>query len=65
MENDGMKIVEFDKYCKTCEYSSKKEHEEPCSDCLNEPVNMNSHKPVKYEKRARVHREENTNNGSV
>lgn len=51
MNNDGMKIVEFDKYCKTCLHEKKKETEEPCCDCMEESVNMNSHKPVKYEEK--------------
>ena len=48
-DNDGMKIVEFEKYCKTCRHWDKKESEDPCHDCLNETVNAESHKPVKYE----------------
>lgn len=51
METDGMKIVDFDKYCKTCEHRDKKESEDPCWDCLNEPVNSESHKPVKWEEK--------------
>ena len=51
MNDDGMKIVEFDKYCKTCIHKDKKDIEEPCCDCLDEAVNVNSHKPVKYEEK--------------
>lgn len=47
--NDGMKEVYFDQYCKTCKNRDLDEDKEQCSDCLNEPVNQNSHKPVKYE----------------
>lgn len=46
---DTMKEVYFDKYCKTCANYGKAESEDPCYDCLNEPENANSHKPVKYE----------------
>lgn len=42
------KIVEFEKYCKTCRYSGKKEYEDPCNDCLDNPVNDYSKKPVNY-----------------
>ena len=52
--NDGMKEVYFDQYCETCEHSKLAESEEPCSECLSEPVNQYSHKPVKYEKSTRV-----------
>ena len=46
MENDVYKEVYFDQYCKTCKYEKCKEGEDPCDDCLNEPVNLYSHKPV-------------------
>lgn len=42
------KIVEFDKYCKTCEYKDSKDHLDPCHECLNNPVNTDSRKPVNY-----------------
>lgn len=48
MESEGLKEVYFDQYCKTCEHSDKKEHETPCHECLDEPFNVNSHKPVKW-----------------
>lgn len=46
-----MKFVEFDKYCKTCQHSKKKEHEDPCFDCLAEPARLETHKPLKYEEK--------------
>lgn len=48
---DGMKEVFFDKYCKSCRYEKTKESEEPCNECLSEPANQYSHKPVKYEQK--------------
>ena len=42
------KEVYFDRYCKTCVNEDTKEDEDPCYDCLAEPVNSHSHKPVKY-----------------
>lgn len=47
MENE-YKEVYFSKFCKTCENFLKMEEEEPCSECIKEPVNLNSHKPVKW-----------------
>lgn len=49
--NDGMKEVYFDQYCKTCKHSDLREDQEPCSECLNEPVCQYSHKPVQYEEK--------------
>ena len=48
------KIVEFDKYCKTCIHSNLIQNDngdmpEPCNSCLNEPTNVNSKKPIHYE----------------
>ena len=42
--NDGYKEVYFDQYCKTCRYEKRSEDKDPCFDCLNEPVNVYSHK---------------------
>ena len=47
--NDGMKEVYFGQYCKICKHFDLNDDEEPCCDCLSEPVNQYSHKPVKYE----------------
>ena len=45
------KIVEFDKYCKKCKHWEKAEKEDPCWDCLAEPVNEDSHRPMYYEEK--------------
>ena len=42
------KEVYFHEHCKTCKHAKKKETEEPCDECLNEPINLHSHKPVKW-----------------
>lgn len=42
------KEVYFDKYCRQCEHKAKKENEAPCDECLSEPVNTNSEKPVYF-----------------
>lgn len=46
---DVYKEVYFDQYCKTCKHKDKEENEDPCFDCLAEPANVYSHKPVRYE----------------
>lgn len=45
------KIVNFHEYCPTCKYSETKEQDEPCSECLDEPSNIDSHKPVFWEEK--------------
>ena len=43
-------FVEYDKYCKTCKFRDKKDEkgEDPCNDCLDNPINRDSRKPVNY-----------------
>lgn len=48
---DDYKEVYFDVYCNTCKYRDMNETKDPCHECLNEPVNIYSHKPVKWEER--------------
>ena len=42
------KEVRFDIWCKTCRYRFRKETEDPCDNCLSEPANDNSTKPIEY-----------------
>ena len=48
---DNYKEVYFHEYCETCEYKDTPEKDEPCAECLEHPMKLNSHKPVKYEKK--------------
>lgn len=43
------RIVNFNQYCEKCKYEKLKEDETPCDECLEEPVNDDSHKPVYFE----------------
>jgi hypothetical protein len=45
------KEVLFDKYCKTCEHDILPESEHPCNDCLDNPINTYSHKPVNWKEK--------------
>ena len=53
MDEQDYKEVYFDQYCEQCEHW--KENDEglgdPCDECLDNPLNVQSHKPVKFEKR--------------
>lgn len=49
--DDSYKEVYFGEYCKTCKHETLPEEEEPCWSCLNEPVALHSHKPVKWEEK--------------
>ena len=43
-----LKEVYFDNFCAQCQYKDNAENESPCDECLSEPVNEYSHKPVKF-----------------
>lgn len=43
------KEVLFNEYCVKCKYYNVKEADDPCCDCLAEPSNTDSHKPVYFE----------------
>lgn len=45
------KEVYYDPYCSKCEHMKKTEEEEPCAECLNNPVNEWTHRPVKFEEK--------------
>lgn len=43
--------VYFDQYCKKCKHEKTPQEKDPCHECLGEPMNLYSHKPVKYEEK--------------
>ena len=51
MDDQAYKEVYFHEYCKKCRHEKLKENEEPCSTCLDEFTNLNTHRPVKYEEK--------------
>jgi hypothetical protein len=49
MNEDGFKEVYFHNFCKSCKHCNVEDVDDPCNECLEEPINLYSHKPVKYE----------------
>ena len=51
MNEEQYKMVFFHIYCESCKYSDVKDEtgEEPCNECLSNPTNLYSHKPIMYE----------------
>lgn len=47
-DNRGYKEVYYDIYCETCKHKDAKEWEEPCNECIDNFVNLYSHKPINY-----------------
>lgn len=50
IDND-YKEVYFDEFCPKCKYKTNKENESPCDECLEECMNLYSHKPVNFEEK--------------
>lgn len=48
METDYL-FVDFKKYCEICKHKDVEETEDPCNECLENPMNLFSQKPVKWE----------------
>lgn len=48
MESSKNKIVEYADYCPICKYKDLPEEEDPCNECLTNPVNEDSHKPTEF-----------------
>lgn len=50
--DEKYKIVEYDKYCSTCEHYNNGEtdniKDDICDECLEESGRVNSHKPKNY-----------------
>ena len=51
MEESDYLFVDFEKYCETCTHKDVKETEDPCNECLENPMNLYSYKPVKWEEK--------------
>lgn len=47
--DNEFKEVYFHQYCEKCKHKDKEEIEDPCYECLDNPVNSYSHKPVNFE----------------
>lgn len=48
---DIYKEVRFDEYCQKCEHEDVDEAEDPCDECLSNPANAYSCKPVNFEEK--------------
>lgn len=51
VHDNEYKEVYFHQYCKQCKHWEKLEIDEPCCECLEEPINQYSHKPVKFKEK--------------
>ena len=52
MDHQVYKEVHFNEYCNKCKHKNLADYELPCSECLFEPLNLNTHRPIKYEEKS-------------
>lgn len=48
-----VKEVNFRLYCPKCKYYPLGSTDDPCNECLGQPWNENSHKPINYKEKDR------------
>lgn len=54
MDDDKVyKEVDFKTYCQTCRYKDLRETDDPCSECMDNSLNVESRKPIKWEDKDR------------
>ena len=54
MNEENYKLVEYEKWCKTCKHKDLETQpgkDIPCDECLDEPARQYSHKPLRYEEK--------------
>lgn len=47
--DEDYKEVDFETYCKTCKYSDLDEARDPCNECLEHGMNIQTSKPTEWE----------------
>lgn len=52
LKDNDYKEVRFDKYCETCENKNLSETSDICDECLSNPTNLNSEKPINWKQDA-------------
>lgn len=49
MNDENLQEVYYNRYCKTCKHKKLPEEADPCDECLSNPVNYATHKPMNWE----------------
>ena len=51
MDENNTRFVEFDIYCKKCEYRNLEDFKDPCNECLEEPARIGTNIPLCYKEK--------------
>ena len=49
--HEGDMLVDFYTHCKTCKYETTIETDDPCNECLEQPTNEYTTKPVMWKEK--------------
>ncbi len=44
-------MVRYDKWCVKCKYKDRDENKDPCEECLENPTNINTERPINFTER--------------
>lgn len=51
MISEDQREVRFDLYCEKCAHKGVDDVKEPCNECLDNPMNVHTDRPIKYEEK--------------
>ena len=51
MDETDNRMVRYDLWCDKCKHKTINENDEPCEECLSNPINTHTEKPVKFEEK--------------
>ena len=51
MIENNQRIVCYDIWCQKCLCKDIKENDEPCEECLDNPTNENTERPIKFKEK--------------
>lgn len=54
--HEGDMLVDFYTHCKTCEYENTIETDAPCNECLEQPTNEYTTRPVMWKEKEKKKR---------
>ena len=51
MNTDDIKYVNYESYCRKCEYEKLNDYEDPCNECMEWPCREGTEVPFKYKEK--------------
>lgn len=51
-DEQKQKMVFYDEYCPKCKNWKTDEVKDPCNECMDQPFNYDSHKPINFQEKS-------------